>query len=68
MKKQIVFKCDEAFRIKLRDDKNNKEKKLKNILNWEEYFNLLFYGDKKFPMENIGRKGGFGINYKGGRK
>ena len=57
MKKQIVFKCDESFRRKLRTDKLRKENKLKTILTWEEYFNMLFYGDKKFPM----------INYKGGK-
>jgi hypothetical protein len=53
MKKQIVFKCDEAFRRKLRTDKLRKENKLKTILTWEEYFNMLFYGEKKFPMRRF---------------
>ena len=51
MKKQIVFKCDEAFRRKLRTDKLKRENKLKTILTWEEYFEMLFYGEKKFPMK-----------------
>ena len=41
---QIVFKCDEAFRRKLRTDKLKRENKLRTILTWEEYIEMLFYG------------------------
>jgi|TARA_Y100000296_G_scaffold15512_1_gene18248 hypothetical protein len=41
---QIVFKCDEAFRRKIRTDKLKRENQLKTILTLEEYFEMLFYG------------------------
>lgn len=46
----------------LRKKHNKYKMKLQNKLNtkldWEEYFNILFYGEKRFPL----------IDYKGGKK
>ena len=46
MVKNILLKFDEAFFYKMLEDKQRREKELREIISWENYIKLLF-GFKK---------------------